>query len=100
MIYAGLELYNYMVNSFGEPWGKWHELKEHFLAAEKKKAVSSEASEHARVAVESMAMAEKKWGRMKGESVLRVRAPSRPVGWWEGKTESHDVAFSDTFFVK
>lgn len=33
--------------------------------AEKDEAVSSEASEHARLAVDSMAMAGKKWRRMK-----------------------------------
>lgn len=78
-----------MVNSFGEPWGKWHELKEQFQAAEKNKAVSSEASKYARVAVESMVMAEKKWGRMK----------RKRVGFKQGQLaggrvkRSHDVVF-------
>lgn len=76
LIYAGLEIYNCMVDSFGEPLGKWHALKEQFLAAEKDKAVSSKASEHARLAVESMVVAENKWRRNAEEA---HKAQARPV---------------------
>ena len=54
MIYAGLEVCDHMVDHFGDTLGKWHALKEQFAAAEKDEAVSSEAGEHASLAVDSM----------------------------------------------
>lgn len=91
LIYAGVEIYNTMVDSFGEPLGKWHGLKEQFLAAEKDKAVSSKASEQARLAVESMAVAEKKWRKMQ-KKATKVKQGELADGRIK---RSHDVAFSD-----